>query len=256
MPRSLRAGALVVAILLAGLWIAPALVLPRLAARLAATDGFSLELEGVRPALPWGMAAARAVVMRGGRRVEINELRSRITLSGLRVEGSIGGGTVLLRTAGLTFRGGLIRVQSLPLESLDGVALGAFTLRGAADGVYRFGAPDTVEATLSRGAVLLRAPLAGELPFAQLVITGGREDDGTWRVDFADLRGPPVSGTARGRIGAEGQLALRVEISQLEEPALSAFTMAELPTGPLPYSAELGGTLEKPSFSRVSTEVP
>jgi hypothetical protein len=256
LPGSLRAGLLAAAILLAVLWLAPALLLPRILTRLAEAEGFGLELEGVRPALPFGVAVERAVVMRGGAKIEITPLAARMLLSGLRLEGSIGRGTVLLRTDGLTLRGGLIRVQSFPLERLDSVVTGAFKLRGSADGVYRFGTRETVEATLSRGALILRAPVAMELPFAQLVISAGREDDGTWRVDFADLRGPPLSGSARGQIGAQGQLALRVEISQLDELARTAFSMAHLPTGPLPYSAELGGTIANPSFARLPAEVP
>ncbi len=251
MPGSLRTGALVTAILLAAIWSAPALVLPQLASRLAASRGFELELEGARPALPWGVTLDRAVVVGADGSVEIRGLSARLLRSGMRVEGSVGDGTILVRTGGLTLRDGLVRLQAVPLEALDGLVPGAFTLRGAADGVYRFGGHDALEATVSRGAVVLRTPLAVELPFAQLVVTAAREDDGAWRVDFADLRGPPLSGSARGRIDAHGQLALRVEISQLEEPARSVFGMAHLPTEPLPYTAELGGTLERPTFSPV-----
>jgi hypothetical protein len=168
----------------------------------------------------------------------------------VRVEGSIGAGTLLLRTRGLSLRGGL-RAQSLPLEALDGIVPGAASLRGTADGVYRFAARESLELTVSRGSLTSSGPIAVALPFAQLVIAAGREDDGAWRVDFADMRGPPLSGSAHGRIFADGQLALRVEISQLEEPALSAFSMAALPTGPLPITAELGGTLEQPTLTPV-----
>jgi hypothetical protein len=122
----------------------------------------------------------------------------------------------------------------------------AFGLRGTVDGVYRFDERDSLEATVSRGAVALRDPLQLDIPFAQLVVAAARENDGAWRVGFADLRGPPLSGSAQGRIEADGGLALQLEISRLEEPALTAFSMAGLPTGPLPIQAELRGTLEQP----------
>jgi hypothetical protein len=256
MPRAIRTVAVAAAILLAASWLAPALLGPLLVSRAIRAQGFEAEFEGVRPALPWGVTVERVVVVRGGERVEVDRVSARMLLSGLRVEGGVGAGTLLVRSRGLTLRGGLVRAQSLPLEAIQFVFPGAFSLRGAADGVYRFGARESLEATLSQGAVALRAPVAIELPFVQLVIAAAREGDGAWRVDFADLRGPPVSGTARGRIGAAGELALRVEISQLEEPARSAFQMAELPTGPLPYTAELGGTLAQPSFSRVVASAP
>jgi hypothetical protein len=252
MAASLRWIALVLALLLAGLWLAPALLLPRLAARLLTADGVGLEFEGVRPALPWGMTAQRLLVVRGDGKLEVSGVSARIGRSGARVEGSVGAGTLLLRASGLTLRGGaVVRAQSLPLEALAGVLPGAVALRGIADGVYRFGERDSLEATVSRGAVSLRGPVMLEIPFAQLVVAARREDDGAWRVDFADLRGPPLSGTANGRVGADGRLALHVQISQLEQPALSAFSMAALPTGPLPLEVELGGTLEQPMLTPI-----
>lgn len=252
MPASLRGSSLAAVILLAALWLAPVLLLPRVAARLleAAGTGVELEFVGVRPALPWGVTVQRLVVSRAGGKVEVAELSARLVRWGVRVEGSFGAGTLLFRTRGLTLRGGL-RAQSLPLASLDGIVPGAASLRGTADGVYRFGEHDALELTVSRGSLALRGPLAVELPFAQLVLAAGREDDGAWRVDFADVRGPPLSASAHGRVHADGQLALRVEISQLEEPALSAFRLAALPTGPLPFTAELGGTLDQPTLTAV-----
>jgi len=249
MPRSLRSVALAAVLALAALWLAPALVGPIIAARVAEGAGASLAFEGVRPEWPWGVSAERTVVAVGGRIIEFSQLRARMRLSGGRVEARVGEGTLLLRTDGLTLRGGFLRAQAFPLDLLEGLVSSAFALRGAADGVYRFGARETLEATVSRGAAVLHAPLAIELPFAQLIVAAEREADGGWRVDFANLSGPPLSCSAQGRIGAAGELALRVEISQLEEPARFAFAAAALPTGPLPYSAELTGTLAQPRFS-------
>jgi len=256
MPESLRGVVIAIAIGIAALWVAPALVLPWIAVGPLEASGISVELEGVRPALPWGAKAARVVVSRESGKIELTEVAARIGLSGMRLEARVEEGTLLLKTRGLRLRGELLRFQSVPLEALDGLALADFGLRGPADGVFRFGPAETLEATVQRGVIVLRAPLALEIPFAQVVVVAAREDTGAWRVDFADLRGPPLSGTATGRIGADGQLALRVEISQLEEPALTAFRMAEIPTGPLPYTAELGGTLARPRFVRVSAALP
>lgn len=256
MARLLRGVALVALVLAAGLWLAPALLLPSVASRLLGADGVELEFDGVRPALPWGVTAAKTVVVRGEGRVEIADVSARIRSSGIRVEGSVGAGTVLLRTRELTLRGALLRTQSLPIEAFAGLLPGPFTLRGALDGVYRFDAHHSLEATVSRGALTLGGSMPMEIPFAQLVIAAAREDDGAWRVEFADLRGPPLSGNARGRIAADGGLALRVEITQLEEPALSALRMAGLPTGPLPIEAELGGSLALPILTPLGAPAP
>ncbi len=248
MARVLRGIVLAAGVLAAGLWIAPALLLPGVVARLLASDGVEYEFDGVRPALPWGMTAAKVVVARADGTVEFTEVSARVRSSGVRVEGSVGAGTLLLSTRELTLRGALIRAQALPLEAFAAVLPGALGLHGTVDGVYRFEERDSLEATVRRGAVALRSPLQMEIPFMQLVVTAAREDDGGWRVGYADLRGPPLSGSAQGRISADGALELDIEISRLEEPALSAFTMAGLPTGPLPIAAELRGTLEQPLF--------
>jgi hypothetical protein len=254
MARLLRGIALLAAVLGIALWLAPALLLPGVASRALSADGVGLDFDGVRPALPWGVTAAKVVVVRGEGRVEITDASARVGASGVRLDGSVGTGTLLLKSRGLTLRGGLLRAQSLPIEAFAGLVPGALALRGALDGVYRFDARDSLEATVSRGAVTLDAPVVMEIPFAQLVIAAAREDDGAWRVDLADLHGPPLSGHAQGRIAANGGLALRIEITQLEEPARTAFGLAGLPTGPLPIQVELGGSLEQPSLTPLGAQ--
>jgi hypothetical protein len=253
MARILRILAVLMILALVALWFAPSLLLPPLAARAAETTGATLQLEGVRPAWPLGVTAKRARMARGERTVELTNFSATLEgTSGARVEASSGGGTLLLRLPELGLRrGGLLRLQDFPLEVLDGFVTSAFGIRGTADGVLRFGDEGKIEATVHDGVAVLRSPIALELPFTQLIVTAAREPDGAWRVDFSDLRGPPLSATAHGRIGAAGELALRLEISQLEDPAREAFASAGLPTGPLPYTAELGGNLSLPIFRRV-----
>ncbi len=251
-PGSFRRFALAAGILSIALWLAPALLVRPLAVRLAGAAGVALELDGVRPALPWGVVIRRAVVTRDGFEVELGPIRAQLLPTGGRAEARVGAGSLLLRTEGLGLRSGVLRAQALPLDRFERFAPQGFALRGTADGVYHFGTREELELTLSRGAVVLRAPMVFDLEFAQLVVAAAREPGGGWRVDFADLRGPPLSGSARGRIRADGRIALTLEITQLEEPARSAFDMAALPTGPIPYQAELGGTLEAPVFSAVS----
>lgn len=258
MARVLRILAVLAVLALVALWLAPSLLLPPLASRAAETTGATLELEGVRPAWPLGMTAKRAWIARGERKIELTDFSATLEgASGARVEAASGGGTLLLRLPALgQLRGGLLRLQAFPLEVLDGFVASAFGIRGTADGVLRFGDDGKVEATVRDGVAVLRSPVALELAFTQLIVTAAREPDGAWRVDFADLQGPPLSANAHGRIGAAGELALRLEISELEEPARGAFYSAGLPTGPLPYTAELGGNLSLPLFTRVSEPTP
>lgn len=248
MPRALRLLALAAAIALAALWLIPALLVSALAPRLGDALGVTLDLEGVRPGWPLEVEIARAVVTRAGHTVELTDLRARLRSDGTRIDARVGDGTLLLRLDGPAARSGFLRAESLPLERLDGVLTGALGLRGPLDGVYRFGARETFEATVGRGAGVLHAPVAIELPFAQLVVAAERESGGGWRVDFADLRGPPVSAAASGTIGANGELALALEVTQLDEPARSAFESAGLHVGPLPYSGQVRGTLALPLF--------
>lgn len=244
----LRGFALATAGLAIATWLAPALLLRPVCARLLAASGIALELEGVRPAWPWGAEVERARVVRGASALELAPLRAQLFPSGLRAEAQVGEGSLLLSTDGVRLRGGVLRAQSFPLERLVDLAP-SFGLRGTADGVYRFGAREALELTLARGAVRLRTPVAFELAFAQLVVAAVRERDGGWRVELVDLSGPPLSARATGRIGPEGVLAFEVEVTRLEEPAREAFAMAGLPTGPTPFRVQIGGSLEAPSFS-------
>ncbi|MBM4334950.1 MAG: hypothetical protein FJ108_03425 [Deltaproteobacteria bacterium] len=246
--RWLRGFALAAAGLAIAIWLAPALLLRPVCTRLLASSGISIELDGVRPAWPWGAAVERARVVRGASALEFAALRARLFPSGLRAEAQVGAGSLLLSTRGIRLRGGVLRAQSFPLDRLVDLAP-SFGLRGTADGVYRFGDREALELTLSRGALRLRAPVAFELAFAQLVVAAVRERDGGWRVELADISGPPLSARATGRIGPEGGLAFDVEVTRLEEPAREAFAMAGLPTGPTPFRARIGGTLEAPIFS-------
>jgi hypothetical protein len=248
MARGLRPLALAAAVALAALWLAPALLVPAIAPRLANALGVTIELEGVRPGLPFGVSIARAVVSRSGRTAELRDLHARVRPDGARIHARVGDGALFLRLDGLGGRSGLLRAESVPLERLDGWLPAALGLRGPLDGVARFGARETIEATVGRGAAIVHAPVAIELPFAQLVVTAERESDGAWRVDFADLRGPPLSATAHGRISANGELALDLEVSQLDEPARSAFASAGMVVGPLPYAGRVRGTLALPLF--------
>lgn len=244
-PRGLFLAAASLAI---AIWLAPALLLRPLCARLVGSSGIALELDGVRPAWPWGAAVERARVVRGASALELAALRAQLFPSGLRAEAQVGEGSLLLVTEGIRLRGGVVRAQSFPLERLVDLAP-SFGLRGTADGVYRFGAREALELTLARGALRLRVPVAFELAFAQLVVAAVRERDGGWRIELADLTGPPLSARATGRISADGGLAFEFEITRLEDPAREAFAMAGLPTGPTPFRVQVGGTLEAPTFS-------
>ncbi|MGH2898487.1 MAG: hypothetical protein ACRDMZ_07420 [Solirubrobacteraceae bacterium] len=248
MPRALRLLAIVAALVLAAFWLAPALLLPSLAARLGDALGVKLALEDVRPALPFGLSIGRAEVTRDGREMEFTDLRVRLRSDGARIQAQVGDGTLLLLLDGLGARSGFLRAQAVPVERLDGWLPRALGLRGPLDGVYRFGAREAVEATIGQGAVILRAPFPIELSFNQLIVTAEREANGGWRVDFADLRGPPVSGTAHGRIAEDGQLALALEVTQLDEPARSALASAGITVGALPYAGQVRGTLSLPLF--------
>jgi hypothetical protein len=249
--RVLRWLGLAAALGLALAWAAPALWVAWALPGLAERAGGAIALEGVRPVFPFGVSVGRARLTRDGRTLDLADLAARALPGGVRVDARVGAGTLLVRTEGLSVGTGFVRAESLPLEALDGFLASGLSLRGTADGVYRFGARSELEANVRQGAVVLRAPAGIELPFAQLTLAAAREPDGAWSIAFADLRGPPLSATARGEIGADGRLALRAEIAELAEPALSGFALLELPTGPLPYTARIDGTLSRPRFARV-----
>jgi len=238
------------AALLLALWLAPVLLVQFALPPLAARSGGAIEVTGARPALPFGFAAARLRVVRDGRELVLDELRAVWLPSGPRVDARVAAGTLLVRGDDVFASRGFVRVQGIALESLQPLFGAPLAVRGQADGVWRFGPEASVEGSVSRGAVTVARPAPFELPFAQLVVSAAR-DPATrdWNVRWVDLQGPPLSGNATGRIGADGALALTAQVRQLEEPVRSFFALAQLPTDPLPLALSLEGTLAAPRLS-------
>jgi hypothetical protein len=118
------------------------------------------------------------------------------------------GRSLLLKTRGLGLRGGL-RAASIPLEA-PGRSFPAVVARA----VPRTACTASTRATRFRDD---REPRRGRCavrrdggPPSRSSWSREREEDGAWRVAFADLRGPPLSASAHGRVLADGRLALRV----------------------------------------------
>jgi hypothetical protein len=214
--------------------------------RLAASAGGVIEVSGALPALPFGVRATQFRVAREGRALALEDLRAVLLPSGPRLDAKVADGTLLARGEGLFARRGFVRVQDVELESLETVLAAPLALRGKADGIWRFGDDASIEGSVSRGAVRLEKPAPFEVPFMQLVISAARDPDaGQWHVRWLDVQGPPLSGSASGSVGADGQLAMQAEVRQLEEPVKSFFGMMQLPTE-TPISLALEGTLAAP----------
>jgi hypothetical protein len=246
-----RLGVLFASVCLA-LWLAPFLVLRFVMPPLAARAGGAIEVSGALPALPFGVSADRLHVAREGRELTVEALRAVLSPSGPRLDARVGDGTLLVRGEGLFGSDGFVRMQDVALESLAPVLASPTSVRGRADGVWRFGANASVEGTVTRGAVKLANP-PFELPFAQLVVSAAR-DAATrdWNVRWVDLQGPTLSGSANGKIAAGGALALDVSVRQLEEPVKSFFALLKLPTEP-PIALALSGTLAQPKLAATAS---
>jgi hypothetical protein len=241
-----RLGLLALALLLL-VWLTPALALRVALPRLAANAGGVAEVEGAFPALPFGVRASHVHVAREGRALDLDDLRAVWTPWRTRVEARVADGTLLFRGEGLRARSGFLRLQDVELESLEPLLGAPLALRGKADGIWRFGEQASVEGSVSRGAIVLRQAGSFELPFAQLVLSAARASPAAgWDVRFVDVQGPPLSANASGTIGADGALALRGQVRQLEEPVLSLFPLLKLPTGPLPLPVAVEGSLSAP----------
>jgi hypothetical protein len=233
--------------LVGALWLAPALALRFALAPFAARAGGVAEVEGVWPALPFGVRARHLHVASEGRVLDLDDLRAVWTPWRTRVDARVADGTLLFRGEGLRADSGFLRLQGVALESLEPLLATPLALRGKADGIWRFGAQASIEGSVSRGAIVLRRAGSFELPFAQLVLSAARESPTAgWDVRFVDVQGPPLSASASGTIGADGALALSGQVRQLEEPVLSLFPLLRLPTGPLPLALAVEGSVSAP----------
>jgi hypothetical protein len=240
------------------LWLAPALALRFVLPGLAARAGGAIEATGARPALPFGVSATHLRIARDGRELALDDLRAVLLPSGPRLDARIADGTLLVRGKGLLAASGFVRVQGVALESLATVLAAPLSLRGRADGIWRFGPAASLEGTVSRGAVVIQRPAPLEVPFAQLVLSAAREAaQGGWTVRWLDVQGPPLSGSATGTLSADGALAFDADVRELDEPVRTFFGMLQLPTGPLPLALRLEGTLAAPRLvARTGTAHP
>ena len=240
------------------LWLAPALLLRFVLPRLAAQAGGAIEVTGAWPALPFGVRATHLWIERDGRKLALDELRAVLLPSGPRLDARIAEGTLLVRGKGLLASSGFVRVQGVALESLATVLAAPLSLRGRADGIWRFGPAASLEGSVSRGAVVIQQPAPLEVPFAQLVLSAARDPSaGDWTVRWLDVQGPPLSGSATGKIAANGGLAFDADVRELGEPVRTFFGMLQLPTEPLPIALRLEGTLAAPRLvARTETAHP
>jgi hypothetical protein len=240
------------------LWLAPALALRFVLPRLAANAGGAIEVTGAWPALPFGVRASHLRIARDGRELALDDVRAVLGPSGPRLDARVADGTLLARGEGLFAASGFVRVQGVALESLATILATPLSLRGRADGIWRFGPDASLEGTVSRGAVVVERPAPLEVPFAQLVLSAARDPaGGDWTVSWLDVQGPPLSGSATGKIAADGGLAFDADIRELGEPVRTFFGMLQLPTEPLPVELRLEGTLAAPRLvARTATAHP
>ncbi|MFI5315877.1 MAG: hypothetical protein ACHQ6T_09255 [Myxococcota bacterium] len=240
------------------LWLAPALLLRFALPRLAASAGGAIEVDGAWPALPFGVRAAHLRIARDGRELALDDLRAVWLPVGPRLTARVADGTLLVHGEGLLASSGFVRLQGVALESLAAVLAAPLSLRGRADGIWRFGPAASVEGSVSRGALVVQRPAPLEVPFAQLVISAARAPvSGEWSVRWLDIQGPPLSGSASGTIGADGRLAFDADIRELGEPVRTFLGLMKLPTEPLPVSLSLQGTLAQPRLvARAATGAP
>jgi len=245
--RWLRYLALAAALALFAVWLSPFFLLRFGLSRLAQQAGGAAEVTGALPALPFGMSASRLALTREGRTLTLDDFRAVLTFSGPRVDAKIADGTLLVRGEDAQLERGIVRLQGIALESLAVLFVTPFGLKGRCDGVWRFGPDASLEGVVSKGAVLVQQPAPVEVPFAQLVISAARDPGpGDWRVASLDIQGPPLSGHASGKLGADGSLAFDVDIRELQEPVRGFMAMMHLPTEPLPLALALEGSLAAP----------
>lgn len=245
--RLLRWLALAVALVSLAAWFSPFFLLRFGLSRMAERAGGSAEVTGALPALPFGMSASRVVLTREGRTLTLDDFRAVLELSGPRVDARVADGTLLVRGNDAQLTSGMVRLEGVSLESLATVLDAPLPIKGRCDGIWRFGPDARLEGTVTHGAVLVQNPAPVEVPFAQLVISAARSGEaGDWKVSTLDVQGPPLSGHASGKLGADGSLAFDIDIRELEEPVRGFMAMMHLPTEPLPLALALEGSLAMP----------
>ncbi|HTO53441.1 MAG TPA: hypothetical protein VMR50_08650 [Myxococcota bacterium] len=256
--RWLRGLLILGALALLGVWLAPWLMLRFALPGMAERAGGTIEVSGALPALPFGMQASHLKISRDGRVLDIDDFRAVLLPSGPRLDARIADGTLLVRGDDAQLKDGFVRLDGISLESLAVLSTEPMGVKGRCDGVWHFGRDTRFEGTVTRGAFVAQQPAPIQVPFEQLVVSAARDPDaGDWQLKTFDIQGPQITGHAAGKIGADGKLAIDIDIRDLQEPLRGFLAMSHVPTEPLPLALALRGTTALPQLvSRTETAPP
>ncbi len=234
-------GFLILALLLGVLWVLPSVlvrfVLPNV------TGPGELELEGVRPALPFGVHVERAVVNLQKPPLEIRE--ASVTWSGLKLRGAarIAGGTVKLNASGLG-GSGVVIFEDLMLGELNL----ELPVDGRADGRLRWGEGEEGTLVVSDGRFHSPDLRGIGLPFSTMAFEWHSVGPDIRDITSVQMYGSGIALDGTGRVGPNEALDLDLRVRQLAPSMQQLLLSLGLDVPPAPFEVAVGGTLENPSL--------
>jgi hypothetical protein len=254
MSRGLRIAGILLAVVLAAAWTAPALLTPSFAARGAEEAGVSVNLATVWPAWPFGIATSELTVTQGFQRLELSDVR--LTWSpglfrqmGWHLDATLGGGSVR------AFAQTLGESGTLELENVDASALPRprpeVLMVGTASGDARWGqTASEIRARIQNGS--LSIPLVIALPFDALELDAAFTADGAATIERLAADGPELVARVEGEISASQQLVLGAVIERLGSELRGSLERLGVAVPEAPVAYAISGSLQVPVTREVS----
>jgi len=249
MRRLLGRLCVLVAFLLALVWLAPMGAARFLLPSLAEAFDVDVSLRGVGPAWPLGITADVADVTYEGHAVRLADLVAAWDPTSYAIQARVGAGSIDARLAH-TRAAAVVFLHGVPLESfaLPGRA-GQLALTGRVSGAVRWrDGAEGVEVSLRvrDGSLVPSTKLGFALPVTRFELFGWRDGEGETRVDALALDSPLVVARGTGDVSRSKELQLDLVVTQLEEPLRSLLGGGNVPRGPLNF--RVAGTLEQPQL--------
>jgi hypothetical protein len=249
----LRALGLIVLLLLAAAWAAPAFVAPGVAVREAEAAGYVAEHAAVWPAWPIGISTRALKVSRGFQRLELSDVT--LTWSpglfrnaGWHLDATLGGGSIRAHSDTLGESG------SLALDGVDASALPRprpeVLLVGRASGDARWAsATSEIHARIEQGSVSV--PLVIAVSFDAFELIARREATGAVWIERLRTDGPDLAARVEGEVTAAQELSLGAVIERVGAELRGSLEKLGVMLPEVPVAYAISGPLQLPSVQQV-----
>ena len=233
---------------LGAVWVAPAVLFTLAAPDLAKQNGMGLAMQGTLPALPIGFEVDRLDLDVKGDAWSIRNAAVRLYPSGWNVQGEVASGFVDANLP-LDAQSGWVRFHELALDELPLDLPSGVMLRGHASGAATWQPDDfAISARVLQGSIaMMLLPVA----FEAVDVVAHRRADREVEVTSLSITGPDLEAAGSGRVDAQGEVALVLDLLHLGEGLTSLAQMLDAAPNRIPTRYSIEGRLPRPQVREI-----